>query len=215
MSGFHLGQVPFKTVLIHGLVRDKQGRKFSKSLGNGIDPLDVIERFGADALRMGLLMGTAIGNDVSFDESKIKGYKNFANKVWNITRFVLSSADEVGLDLSSPLEPNDQKILQELHTMAQEMTEKIESYHLYLAAEKLYHYVWHRFADEILEESKPILQNGTPQEKKSRLRALYEMLTIQLKLLHPFMPFVTEEIWASLPEKDAELLLVAPWPRPE
>ncbi len=212
MSGFHLGQVPFKTVLIHGLVRDKQGRKFSKSLGNGIDPLDMITKYGADALRMGLLIGTAIGNDVSFDESKVKGYKLFANKLWNVSRFVLTSADETGLDLTAELHVDDQALVNELRTLVADVNDDFKSFRLYLAGEKLYHYTWDTFAAEILETSKPIFQSDDMARKASRVRALYDMLVVQLKLLHPFMPFVTEEIWSALPEKDSELLLVAKWP---
>ncbi|MBP9760414.1 MAG: valine--tRNA ligase [Candidatus Pacebacteria bacterium] len=211
MSGFHLGQVPFKTVLIHGLVRDKQGRKFSKSLGNGIDPLDVIKKYGADALRMGLLIGTAIGNDVSFDENKIKGYKNFANKLWNITRFVLTATDDAGIKQTT-LHADDATLLAELHTLANEITDDMSNFRLYLAGEKIYHYIWHRFADEILEESKPILQSDDMARKESRARTLYDMLVLQLTLLHPFMPFVTEEIWQALPDKDSDMLMIAKWP---
>jgi len=213
MAGFHLGQVPFKTVLIHGVVRDKSGRKFSKSLGNGIDPLDVIAQYGADALRMGLLIGTAIGNDVSFDQSKVKGYKNFANKVWNVTRFVLSSVEEHGLAAKTELHADDQKLVDELGALTAEITDDFEGYRLYLAGEKIYHYLWHTFADVILEESKPILQGDDSERITSRVRMLYTMLVTQLKILHPFMPFVTEEIWSALPETDSELLLVAPWPK--
>jgi len=212
MSGFHLGQVPFRTVLIHGVVRDKQGRKFSKSLGNGIDPLDVIKQYGADALRMGLLIGTAIGNDISFDLSKIKGYKNFANKLWNISRFVLTAVDETGMEAHTTMRKEDQDLVTELEQIAAEVTDDMSNYRLYLAGEKLYHYTWHRFADEILEKSKPLLQGDDKKHAASRVRTLYNMLVLQLKLLHPFMPFITEEIWSSLPEKDADLLMVASWP---
>ena len=212
MSGFHLGQVPFKTVLIHGVVRDKSGRKFSKSLGNGIDPLDVIGQYGADALRMGLLIGTAIGNDISFDLSKVKGYKNFANKLWNITRFVLTNADEIGYDPATELHKDDQARVDEITTLAREITDDMENYRLYLAGEKIYHFIWHTFADVVLEESKPLLQGDDTDRAKSRVRMLHEMLTLQLKLLHPFMPFVTEEIWQALPERDADMLMVAQWP---
>jgi valyl-tRNA synthetase len=211
MSGFHLGQVPFHTVLIHGVVRDTQGRKFSKSLGNGIDPLVVIAQYGADALRMGLMVGTAIGNDVSFDLNKIKGYKNFANKLWNISRFVLTAVDEVGL-AATTLHPDDQALIDELNALAAEVTDDIEHFRLYLAGEKLYHFTWDRFAAEVLEHSKPLLQGEDTARTRSRVRMLYDMLVTQLKLLHPFMPFVTEEIWSALPEKDSELLLVAKWP---
>jgi valyl-tRNA synthetase len=194
MSGFHLGQVPFKKVLIHGLVRAKDGRKFSKSLNNGVEPLEMIEKYGADALRMGLIVGTAIGTDVKFDEQRVKGYKLFANKVWNITRFVLSQ--ERGGEIKEDLK-------KEFDAMAAEVTDDMEHYRVHLAIEKLYHYVWDRFAAEIIEESK-----GKPEYSET----LYYILEKSLKLLHPFMPFITEEIWSSLPEKESELLMVAPWP---
>lgn len=212
MSGFHLGQVPFKTVMIHGLVRDKQGCKFSKSLGNGVDPIEVIDKYGADALRMGLLVGTAIGNDIKFDESKIKGYKHFANKVWNITRFVLENTE--GVDFSQPVTSThkDQELIKNLEALITEITEDFDNYRLYLAAEKIYHYVWHEVADKILEESKPILNGNNSDEKLSRQHTLYTLLTTSLKLLHPFMPFVTEEIWQSLPEKETDMLIVTEWP---
>ncbi len=192
MSGFHLGQVPFKTVLIHGLVRDKTGRKFSKSLRNGIDPLEIIEKYGADALRMGLMTGTAIGNDVRFDENKIKGYKNFANKIWNITRFILSkeNSGELRADL-----------VKEFQELSQDITTDMENYRFYLAAEKIYHYLWHRLADELIEESK---------KDESMNATLHYILENSLKLLHPFMPFITEEIWSELKQDD--LLMIEPWP---
>jgi len=202
MSEFHLGQAPFKKVLIHGLVRDKSGRKFSKSLNNGIDPLDMIAKYGADALRMGLIMGAAIGSDVKFDETRVKGYKLFANKLWNIARFVLS-AENVG-ELKADL-------VKEFDAMAADVTKDIEEYRIYMAAEKLYHYVWDRFAAEIIEESK-----GKPEHGAT----LYYILENSLKLLHPFMPFVTEEIWQSMPRgdkrkdnKESGLIMVESWPR--
>ncbi|MCA9354328.1 MAG: valine--tRNA ligase [Candidatus Kaiserbacteria bacterium] len=212
MAGFHLGQVPFKRVMIHGLVRDKQGRKFSKSLGNGVDPLEIIEKYGADALRMGLLVGTAIGNDVKFDESKIKGYKHFANKIWNITRFILDNTD--GVDLAGEVTKTeaDQQIETRLQELVAEVTDDFENYRLYLAAEKIYHYVWHEVADIILEESKPILQGEDADAKLSRQHTIRHVLDTSLKLLHPFMPFVTEEIWQTLPEKNGEVLMVSKWP---
>lgn len=212
MSGFHLGQVPFRTVLIHGLVRDSKGRKFSKSLGNGIDPLEMIERYGADALRMGLLVGTAIGNDITFDENKIRGYKHFANKLWNATRFVLSRTEEIMLDERPELLEADQNYLAELDALAQDVTDDIEHYRLYLAAEKLYHYVWHTFADVIIEESKERLSGGDEAAKRSAAWTLREILTTSIMLLHPFMPFVTEELWSLLPGKNKRLLMVTKWP---
>lgn len=210
MSGFHLGQVPFKTVLIHGLVRDKQGRKFSKSLNNGIDPLDMISKYGADALRMGLLVGSAIGSDISFDESKVKGYKHFANKLWNIGRFVLEHTE--GADLHAPRTTDDEMILSSFNAFVSQVTVDIEEYRMYLAAEKIYHYIWHELADKILEESKPILAGSDAAAKASRQATLLTLLDQCLRLLHPFMPFVTEEIWGSMPTKDAPFLMVARWP---
>jgi len=209
-SGFLLGQVPFKTVMIHGLVRDSKGRKFSKSMGNGIDPLEMIEKYGADALRMGLLVGTAIGNDIKFDESKVKGYKHFANKLWNIARFVLEQTEDA--DLSVPLTDADQALRNELDTIIADVTRDMEEHRLYLASEKLYHYAWHELADKILEESKPILLGEDAVAVASRKALLVSLFTDTITLLHPFMPFVTEEIWQSLPQSNG-LLMVTPWPR--
>lgn len=209
MSGFHLGQVPFRKVVIHGLVRAKDGRKFSKSLNNGVEPLEMIEKYGADALRMGLIIGATIGSDVKFDEGKIKGYKLFANKLWNITRFVLESAD--GSDTVAKLLPQDQTLLDEFRAIGTDVTDDLENYRLHLAAEKLYHYLWDRFASELIEESKPILKGDDAAAKASRQALLLKILGDSLKLLHPFMPFVTEEIWSSMPQKTA-LLMVEQWP---
>lgn len=215
MSGFHLGQVPFKIVMIHGLVRDKHGRKFSKSLGNGVDPIEIIHKYGADALRMGLLVGTAIGNDIKFDESKIKGYKHFANKLWNVSRFVLENTQGVDFSQSVTSTQKDQELIKNLDALVAEITEDFDNYRLHLAAEKIYHYIWHEVADKILEESKPILNGSDIDERLSRQHTLYTLLITSLKLLHPFMPFVTEEIWQSFPEgalKREQLLLVEEWP---
>ena len=219
MGSFHLGKVPFKKVMIHGLVRAKDGRKFSKSLNNGINPLDMIEKYGADALRMGLIVGGAIGSDVKFDELKVRGYKLFANKLWNIARFVFDNTiDTAGTDISkhaSILTETDQALVAEFNTIAADITSDLENYRLHLAAEKVYHYVWDRFASEILEESKLIFRSEDEAAILSRQSTLLHLLSGSLKLLHPFMPFVTEEIWGSIPHtntKDAELLMVASWP---
>lgn len=208
-SGFLLGQVPFKTVMIHGLVRDSKGRKFSKSMGNGIDPLEMIEKYGADALRMGLLVGTAIGNDIKFDESKVKGYKHFANKLWNIARFVLEQTE--GADLSAPLTETDATLRSSFNEIIADVTRDMEEHRLYLASEKLYHYAWHELADKILEESKPILLGEDTAAVASRKALLVSLFTDTITLLHPFMPFVTEEIWQSLPHTEG-MLIVASWP---
>ena len=193
MSQFLLGEVPFKNVYLHGLVRDGKGQKMSKSLGNIIDPLDMIEKYGADAVRLSLIMGAAPGNDLKLDENRIRGYKNFANKIWNMSRFVLSQ------ESTGEIKPELQK---EFDAVAEEVTKNIAEYRLDLAAEKLYHYLWDRFAAEIIEESK-----GKPEYGAT----LYYLLENSLKLLHPFMPFVTEEIWQSLPDKKG-LIMVEAWP---
>ena len=207
MSGFLVGQVPFKNVYLHGLVRDGQGRKMSKSLGNIIDPLVMIEKFGADATRLSLIIGAQMGNDLRLSEDKVRGYKNFANKIWNISRFVLENSN------GTPAEFNDadKKLIEEAQATADEITKHIENFRLDLAADTTYHYVWDRFAAEILEESKPIMRGEDMVSKQgpeaaSRRYALFTILTMYLKILHPFMPFVTEAIWQKLPATDADLL---------
>lgn len=210
MSGFLLGEVPFKTVYIHGLVRDAQGRKFSKSLGNGVDPLVIIDKFGADALRMGLLIGTAIGGDIRFDENKIKAYRLFSNKLWNVSRFILENTQGAALDATLCEADIDLRV--ELDALVTDVTADLEAYRYHLAGEKLYQYVWHRLADEILEESKPILSGSDGARAASRQALLLSLLNTSLRLLHPFMPFVTEEIWSHLPKKEQDLLIVASWP---
>jgi len=210
MSQFLLGEVPFKNVYLHGLVRDGKGQKMSKSLGNIIDPLDMIEKYGADAVRLSLIMGAAPGNDLKLDENRIRGYKNFANKIWNMSRFVLSQ------EKAGEIKPELQK---EFDAVAEEVTKNIAEYRLDLAAEKLYHYLWDRFAAEIIEESKPARTTEGVQSgggKPSCGATLHYLLENSLKLLHPFMPFVTEEIWSSLPprpgQKETGLIMVEAWP---
>ncbi len=200
MTEFTLNTIPFKTVYLHGMVRDAQGRKMSKSLGNNMDPLDVTAKFGADAARMALVVGNTPGTDMRISEDKVKGYKHFANKLWNIARFVLSQerVGEIEGDLKA-----------EFDALTVDVTNDIEEFRIYMAAEKIYHYLWHRFADEIIEESKG---------KKGYGAILYYILENSIKLLHPFMPFITEEIYQSLPAqagmptKDSEFLMVAKWP---
>lgn len=187
------GQVPFKDIYLHGLVRDAKGKKMSKSKGNVISPLEVSTEYGTDALRMGLVVGNTPGTDLNLDPKKIGAYKKFANKLWNITRFVLSQ------ERQGAVMP---ELKAEFDTMAADVTKDIAEYRIYMAAEKLYHYVWDRFAAQIVEESK-----GKPEYSES----LYYILEGSLKLLHPFMPFVTEEIWSSLPGKRG-LLMVENWP---
>jgi valyl-tRNA synthetase len=212
MSGFHLGEVPFKTVYLHGLVRDGKGQKMSKSLGNIINPLDMIEKYGADATRLSLIVGATPGTDIKLSEDKIKGYKHFANKIWNISRFVLMNVEGASLERPATLPARDEEILAGLASIVREVTTDINEYRLYMAAEKAYHYVWSELADKILEESKPILTGADTDAKAARQYVLYTCLTTSLKLLHPFMPFVTETIWQNLPQKDADMLIVAKWP---
>ncbi len=209
-SGFLLGQVPFKTVMLHGVVRDGKGRKFSKSLGNGIDPIEMIEKYGADALRMGLLVGSAIGHDIRFDEQKVKGYKHFANKLWNIARFVLENAGDANMD--AELTEDDKVWDADQKNRLADVTKDMEEYRIYLAAEKLYHYIWHNFADYYIEYSKEGLRGDDAFIKESRKRTLVVSLDRMLRALHPFMPFITEEIWQSMPTKDADFLMIAKWP---
>ena len=184
MTGFLLGEIPFPTVYLHGLVRDQQNRKLSKSLGNAGDPLVMIAKYGADAVRMSLVVGTAPGNDSKIWPDKIKAYQHFANKVWNISRFILEhpAADSPAGEPAA----EDGELLVEFKKLASEVTADLESYRFYLAAEKLYHYIWHRFADEILEAAK----------KRPPTPLLAQIWREALKLLHPFMPFVTEAVWS-------------------
>jgi len=214
-ANFHMGKQPFKTVLIHGMVRDQKGQKFSKSLGNGIDPLEIIEKYGADALRMSMLVGTAVGGDIKFDEQKVKGYKHFANKIWNATRFVLSNIDDTKLQERPSLLPEHEKHLSELRNVANEISKLMEEYKYHLASDRVYHYFWHTFADVIIEESKEALAGDDEEKKRSAQWMLYEILATSLKLLHPFMPFVTEEIWQHFPDgalKNEKLLMIEHWP---
>ena len=212
MSGFLLGEIPFKTVYFHGILRDAKGRKFSKSLDNGIEPLEVIEQHGTDALRMSLIVGISAGADSNFDMNKVKAYKHFANKIWNAARFVLTNIEQLDPEKEIPFTETDAALLAQTKALAAEVTEDIEQFRLYLAAEKLYHYFWHTFADIIIEEAKPRLGGENLEEKVSAQKMLYEVLVLQLKLLHPFMPFVTEAIWEQVPQKNKTLLMIQPWP---
>jgi len=209
MSGFLLGEVPFKQVYLHGLVRDGQGRKMSKSLGNIIDPLTMIEKYGADATRLSLVVGAQPGNDLKLSEDRVRGYKHFANKLWNITRFVLANY-EVG---EVKLAQRDNELVEEAMMVAKEVSANIDNFRLDLAADAVYHFVWDRFAAEILEQSKAVIKGTDAAAKASAQRMLYEILIISLKLLHPFMPFVTESVWQQLPHKESNLLMVAKWPQ--
>jgi valyl-tRNA synthetase len=214
MSTYHTGQVPFKNVYLHGLVRDEKGKKMSKSLGNVIDPLTMIEKFGADATRLSLIIGAAPGNDMPLSENKVKGYKNFANKVWNISRFILTHTIDADTTATPTRSARDEEIIAALKATVADVTAEIEKFNLYLAGEKTYHYVWDELAAVVLEESKPIFAGDDATAKLARQQVLIECLATSLKLLHPFMPYVTETIWQELPEnmRDSELLMVTKWP---
>lgn len=210
MTRYAIDQIPFKTVYLHGTVRDGKGQKMSKSLGNGIDPLDIAEKYGSDAGRMALVLGTAPGTDSKISEDKIKGQKLFANKLWNITRFVLSSTQDV--DLSVPFTDQDTVQYGEWKATVKKITQDIEVYNLHTASEAIYHYIWDMFASNIIEESKLLLVSDNIHIQQSRKKMLYSILSESIAVLHPFMPFVTETIHQLLPHKKAPLLMVSPWP---
>ncbi len=212
MSAFHLGQVPFKTVYLHGLVRDAKGKKMSKSLGNIIDPVDMIDKYGADAARLSLIIGAAPGNDIKLSEDRVRGYKNFANKIWNISRFVLENTEGQDVATRPHLTDEDQADIDAMNSTVAEVTKQLNDYRLDLAADATYHYIWHTFADVVIENSKVALKGEDTTAKQRTAWKLYTILTTSLKLLHPFMPFVTEEIWSHLPHTDSDMLIVAPWP---
>lgn len=202
-------EIAFHNVYLHGLVNDEKGEKMSKSKGNVVNPIDLIDTFGTDALRIALVVGNTPGMDLALSRDRIKGYKNFANKIWNITRFVISSIDNPNFK-KSELNINDKKIMDEFDAIIKDITTDMENFRFYLASEKIYHYVWHTFADVIIEESKIIISGEDKEIKKSRQTLLLEILEKSLKVLHPFMPFVTEEIWQTM-GKD-KLLMVEKWP---
>ena len=214
MTGCLLSDIPFRTVYLHGLVRDNQGRKMSKSLGNIIDPLYMIEKYGADATRLSLIIGAAPGSDMKLSEDKVRGYKYFANKIWNASRFVMQHTEGVDFTQKPELTREDEQTLAELKEITKNVTQDIENYRLYLAAEKLYHYFWHTFADDIIEGAKPTLRGTDEKAKASARWTLHEVLITCLKLLHPFAPFATEEVWRhiSLPNKKP-MLMVEQWPQ--
>ena len=211
----HMGEVPFKDVLIHGLVRDEQGRKMSKSLGNGIDPLEIIEKYGADSLRFALSFGIAPGNDIRFGVTKVESCRNFINKVWNASRFVLMNAENVELgDIASCKKSMaDRWILNRLNKVTREVSKNFEKYELGLASNKLYDFVWSEFCDWYIELVKPVLYGANEKAKSDTLTVLVYVLGQILKLLHPIIPFVTEKIWQSLPNSSETIMLEA-WPKP-
>ena len=206
------GKVPFRTVFIHGLVRDAQGRKMSKSLGNGIDPLEVIDQYGADALRLALVTGNSPGNDMRFSDEKIKAARNFANKLWNATRFVLLNLSDEVADCTLPdtLAIEDKWVLSQYNRLVKEVTENLDKVELGLAEQKIYDFVWDVLCDWYIELTKSRLQSGGETAIYAQ-RVLVFLISNTVKLLHPFMPFITEEIWQALPT-DTESIMKASWP---
>ncbi|NBV28657.1 hypothetical protein EBS02_06540, partial [bacterium] len=231
---------PFKKVLITGIVRDAKGIKFSKSLGNGIDPIDMANKFGMDATRLTLVLGTAPGTDMKVSEDKIKGNRNFGNKLWNITRFILTGlndneivAEKSPKDyykniLENKIVDADKKILDDHNKFLIDITKDMNEYRYHLASEKIYHYIWNTIADVIIEDSKKILAGDDPDNPKnpsetykemrdrdSRQALLALLLKDSITVLHPFMPFITEELWSLLPKSvkmSNNMLIVQKWP---
>ncbi len=214
-SGYEqMKEKPFKTVLFHGLVRDSQGRKMSKSLGNGIDPLEIIDQYGADALRLTLITGNAPGNDMRFYYERVEAARNFANKVWNASRFIMMNMEgkEIPENAGDYLEPADKWIISKLNRLVKEVTDNMEKYELGIAVQKVYDFIWDEFCDWYIEMVKPRLYNS--DDKDSQNAALYTLKTVlidALKLLHPYMPFITEEIFCTL-QSEEESIMISSWP---
>lgn len=215
-----MGKEPFRTVLFHGLIRDAQGRKMSKSLGNGIDPLEVIDKYGADALRFMLVTGNAPGNDMRFSFEKVEAARNFANKIWNASRFIMLNMDgkTVTEPSESELEPVDRWILSRTKRIVREVTDNMEKYELGVAAAKIYDFIWSELCDWYIEMVKPRLYNtDDAPSQNAALHTLKKVLIASLKLLHPYMPFVTEEIYCTMKEETEdpdmdESIMISDWP---
>jgi len=208
------GEVPFKTVLIHGLVRDSQGRKMSKSLGNGIDPLEVIEKYGCDALRFTLVTGNSPGNDMRFYWERVESSRNFANKIWNASRFILMNLENDNYKETTlkDLTPADKWILSKSNSLAKDVTDNMDKFELGIAVQKLYDFIWEEFCDWYIEMVKPRLYNEEDKTKNAALWTLKTVLIQSLKLLHPYMPFITEEIFMTLQDEE-ESIMISSWPK--
>jgi valyl-tRNA synthetase len=207
----HTKQVPFRTVLFHGLIRDEKGRKMSKSLGNGVDPMEVIETYGADALRFNIITGNSPGNDMRYYNERCEAMRNFANKIWNASRFVLMNLTIGKNELPEKLELEDKWILSKLNSLAKEVNENIDKFELGIAANKIYDFIWDNYCDWYIELTKPRLNGEDEEAKIGAQKVLLYVLTETLKLLHPFMPFITEEIWQALPH-EGEALMIENYP---
>ncbi|MEG2215373.1 MAG: valine--tRNA ligase, partial [Oscillospiraceae bacterium] len=203
---------PFHTVLIHGLIRDSQGKKMSKSSGNGVDPLEMIDRFGADALRFNIITGNSPGNDTRFYVERCEAMRNFANKLWNASRFVMMNLTVEEVKLPASLELEDRWVLSKLNTLVREVRENLDRYELGIAAQKIYDFIWDTYCDWYIELTKPRLNGGDAAANEGAQRVLLYVLTDVLKLLHPFMPYITEEIYGALPH-ESEALIIAPYPK--
>ncbi len=211
----HMHEVPFREVLIHGIVRDEQGRKMSKSLGNGVDPLVVIDKYGADSLRFSLVNGIAPGSDIRFSEDKLESYRNFMNKIWNASRFVLMNAENVkikNIDEIKKLTSADKWILSKLNSTVAAVTKFMDKYEVGLAATRLYEFIWNQFCDWYIELSKTALYSSDDEKRSDTVSVLVYVLRETLKLAHPIIPFITDEIYDALPNKDAEDIMIAPYP---
>ena len=202
---------PFKTVFIHGLVRDSQGRKMSKSLGNGIDPLEMADQYGADALRYNLITGNSPGNDMRFYTEKCEAMRNFCNKIWNASRFVMMNLTIDKNELPEKLELEDRWILSKFNTLAREVCENMDHFELGVAAGKIYDFIWDTYCDWYIELSKTRLYGDDEEAKENVQKVLLYVLDGILRIVHPFMPFITEEIWQALPH-DGESLMIARYP---
>ena len=209
----HMGEPPFKTVFIHGLIRDAQGRKMSKSLGNGIDPLEVIAQYGADALRFTLVTGNSPGNDLRFSQEKVEASRNFANKIWNASRFILMNIDgrDVPNQLPEKLALEDKWIVNQFNQVVKEVTDNLEHFEIGIAVQKLYDFLWDELCDWYIEIAKIRLQSSDESAAQAARQVLGWVMTGTLQLLHPFMPYITEEIWQSLPH-EGESIMVSKWP---
>ena len=208
----HTGEKPFKDVLIHGLVRDELGRKMSKSLGNGVDPLDIIDKYGADALRLTLVTGNAPGNDMRWTETKVTNSRNFANKLWNASRYILMNLPEnfecAKLPENMPVE--DKWVLSLYNDLIKNVTSNLEAYELGIAVQNLYDFIWDIYCDWYIELTKPRIAAGGETALAAQ-NVLVFIMTGILKLLHPFMPFITEEIWQSMPQTESESIMISKW----
>lgn len=216
MFGLYLAKkIPFKTIYFHGMVTDAHNKKMSKSKGNVISPIDMSDKFGTDALRMSLIIGNPPGGSVALTESKIKGYKHFANKIWNVSRFVLSNIESLDTKKEPKLTKENKLQIKEFEKVVKKITKQLEEYRIDLAADAIYHYFWHIFADIVIEKNKDVLSGKEKEIKTSAQWTIYTIFSQSMKCIHPFMPFITEEIWSHVPKgkyKEQELIMVDKWP---